>query len=160
MLPELEPRVQELNEHFVTFKNYLHGLDEQELITKDDNSSWSPRNTVAHLIGAELSMLRMAKNWIAGVETKANPEFDLNFFNRRQQEKRTGQSLDELLEDWGKAQKALIELMETVKAEDLVKRGDHPRAADTTLANLFVIITTHEAEHLGEVMDAHSQHYA
>jgi len=154
MLAELEPRVQEMNEHFETFKSYLRGLDEEQLLAKDDNSSWSPRNTVAHLVGAELSMLRMAKNWIAGVETKANPDFDLNFFNRRQQEKRAGQSLDELLEDWGKAQKALIALMETITPEDLVKRGDHPRAADTTLENLFVIISTHEAEHLSEVMDA------
>ena len=156
MLAELEPRVQELNAQREAFTTYLGGLNETELVTKDDNSSWSPRNTVAHLIGAELSMLRMAKNWIAGVETKANPEFDLNFFNRRQQEKRAGQSLDELLEDWGRAQKAIIQLMETVTPEDLVKRGDHPRAANTTLANLFLIITSHEAEHLDEVMNAHA----
>lgn len=156
MLAELEPRVQELNAHREAFTTFLRGLDDTELVTKDDNSSWSPRNTVAHLIGAELSMVRMAKNWIAGVETKANPDFDLNFFNRRQQEKRAGQSLDELLDDWGKAQNAIIELMETVTPEDLGKRGDHPRAANTTLANLFVIITTHEAEHLGEVMNTHA----
>lgn len=156
MLAELEPRVRELNANREAFTAYLRGLDETQLVTKQHDSSWSPRNTVAHLIGAELSMLRMAKNWIAGVETKARPDFDLNFFNQRQQEKRAGQSLDELLHDWARVQTELIELMGTVTPEDLEKRGDHPREANTTLQNLFVIMTTHEAEHIHEVMGAHA----
>lgn len=156
MQPILQERARELRENREALTTLVRGLDEEALTTKGENSSWSPRNTVAHLVGAELSMLRMAKNFIAQTETKARPDFDLNFFNQRQQEKRAGQSLDELLLDWYRVQDALIELMETVTPEDLVKRGDHPREKNTTLANLFVIITGHEAEHIREAIDANA----
>lgn len=154
MLPELELRAREFEANRVKFTTFLRGLNATQLDAPGASEEYSPRQVVAHLVGAETSMLRMAKNWIAGHDIHIRPDFDLNFFNRRQQEKRAAQSLDELLEDWHKAQHDLIALMETVTPEDLEKRGDHPSANDTTLRNLFWIITTHEANHMRDVMNA------
>lgn len=156
MLTELEPRVRELRANQETFTRFLRGLDEMQLNQRGASEEYSARQTLAHLVGADTSMLRMAQNWIAGVHTRANPDFDLNFFNQRQQEKRAGQSLDELLQDWNAAQAKIVALMDTVTADDLEKRGDHPRAANTTLRNLFLIITTHETEHIRQVMQFHN----
>jgi hypothetical protein len=153
MLSELEPRVQELNTNQETFTTFLRGLNETQLNQPGASEEYSAKQTVAHLIGADTSMLRMAKNWIAQQDNRLRPDFDLNFFNQRQQEKRAAQSLDELLNDWDSAHRALIALLETVTAEDLEKRGDHPRATDTTLRNLFLIITTHEQEHIQQTFD-------
>jgi len=154
MLSELEPRAEELREHQQTFTAFLRGLNETQLNERVVEQEYSPRQTVAHLVGAETSMVRMAKNWIAQQDNRIRPDFDLNYFNQRQQEKRAQQSLDELLEDWQNAQQRLIELMETLTAEDLVKRGDHPSAPDTTLGNLFLIITNHETNHIRQVMNS------
>lgn len=155
MLPELELRARELQANWDKFISFLRGLNETQLNASGAGQEYSPRQTIAHLIGAETSMLRMAKNWIAGQDNRIRPDFDLNFFNRRQQEKRAAQSLDELLEDWHKAHQDLIALMETLTPDDLEKRGDHPSAKDTTLRNLFLIITTHEANHMRDLMNAH-----
>jgi hypothetical protein len=154
MLPELVPHMRELEANRETFTAFLRGLNEIQVDTPGASEEYSPRQTVVHLIGAETSMLRMAKNWIAQQDNRLRPDFDLNFFNRRQQEKRAAQSLDELLRDWHMAQRELIALMETVTPDDLDKHGDHPTAKDTTLRNLFLIITTHEANHIRDVMTA------
>ncbi len=154
MLAELEPRAQELRANHESFIRFLRGLTEAQLNQVGASEEYSPKQVVAHFVGAETSMLRMAQNWIAERDNRQNPDFDLNFFNRRQQEKRAGQSLDELLSDWQTAQRRFIELMDKLTPEDLDKRGDHPRAANTTLRNLFLIVTTHEREHIDQVMQA------
>lgn len=154
MLPELQARALELNANQQTFTTFLRGLDETQLNASSVDGEYSPREALAHLVGAEVSMLRMAKNWIAGRDNRLRPDFDRDFFNRRQLEKRAGQSLEGLLADWQMAQRGLIACMEIVTEQDLDKRGDHPSAADTTLRNLFLIITTHEADHIRAVMNA------
>jgi hypothetical protein len=60
----------------------------------------------------------------------------------------------ELVADWRRAQEEIIALMETVTPSDLDKRGDHPSAKDSTLRNLFLIITMHEADHIRQVQEA------
>lgn len=154
MLPELQALTHELNANQGTFTTFLRSLDDTKLNASGANNEYSPREALAHLVGAEISMLRMAKNWMAGQDNRLRPDFDRDFFNRRQLEKRAGQSLDDLLADWQMAQRGLIALMETVTEQDLDKRGDHPSAKDTTLRNLFLIITTHEADHMRAVMNA------
>jgi hypothetical protein len=154
MLSELEIRVQELKANQETFLEFLRVLDETQISVPAVTEEYSPKQVLAHIVGADTSMLRMVKNWIAGTETKIRPDFDLNYFNQRQQEKRANQSVQELIEDWQRAQRALIEVMETVTPEDLDKHGDHPRASNTTLRNLFLIMTSHEAEHINQVMSS------
>lgn len=153
MLKELEPRAGELRDNQEKFTAFLLTLDEAQLNQCGAEQEYSPRQVLAHLVGADMSMLRMAKNWIAEQDNRLRPDFDRDFFNRRQQEKRAGQALQELLDDWRRAQSELIDLMGTVTADDLEKRGDHPSAHDTTLRNLFWIIATHEADHIRRVMN-------
>lgn len=154
MPAELEPRVAELGENRQRFSQFLRGLNEAQLNTKGENDEFSPKETLAHLVGAETSMLRMAKNWIAERDTTIRPDFDLNFFNQRQLEKRAGQSVEELLADWETAQGRVIELMGEVTPEDLVKEGDHPSAGHINLAGLFLVITTHETTHIQHAMNS------
>ncbi len=154
MLTELEPRAAELNANRETFTEFLRGLNDSQLNQSNASEDYSPRQVLAHFVGADTSMLRMAKNWIAEQDNRLRPDFDRDFFNRRQQEKRAGQSLDELLAEWEQSHRDLIALMETVTAKDLEKRGDHPQAKDTTLRHLFLIITTHEADHIRQVQAA------
>lgn len=99
-------------------------------------------------------MTRMAQNWIAQQNNRLPDDFSLNFFNQRQQEKRAALSLEDLINDWHKAHRDLIALLETLTLDDLEKRGQHPSVPDTSVRNLFRIITRHEADHIREVMKA------
>jgi hypothetical protein len=154
MLEELRARAQELIVNRTEFTTLLGELDETQLKKPAGEEGYSAQEALAHLVGADVSMARMARNWIAGKDNRLRPDFDRDFFNRRQIEKRAGQSVQELLQDWLKAQDDLVALMETVTEQDLDKRGDHPSAKDTTLRNLFTIITRHEADHIRQVKEA------
>jgi hypothetical protein len=154
MLDELALRTRELERNRQVFRAFLAELDETAWNTPVGTENYSPRQTVAHLAGACKSMTRMGQNWIAVKDTQLRTDFDLNFFNARQQEKRAQMSNAALVEEWINAQKDLIALMETVRPEDLDKRGDHPLERNTTVRRLFEIATTHEADHIRQVMDA------
>ncbi len=156
MLAELEPRKQELERNQRTLDTFLATLEAAEWNQTFGSEGYNVRQTLAHLSGGNKSMVRMGQNWIAGKENRLRPDFDLNFFNARQQSKRAQLSDAELVAEWRGSHQGLIDFMETVRAEDLEKRGDHPLASDTTLRNLFLIITTHERDHIRELMDAFS----
>lgn len=156
MVDELETRAQELERNQKTFDAFLEALDKRQWKEPRGAEGYSARQTLAHLSGANKSMVRMGQNWIAGKENRLRPDFDLNFYNARQQAKRDQMPDAALVAEWHKTHQDLIEFMEAVRAEDLDKRGDHPAATDTTLRNLFLIITTHEADHIRELMNAFS----
>ena len=154
MLDELEPRMRELERNRKTFVTFLESLEEARWSIPVGTEGYSAWQTLAHMAGAAKSMTRMAQNWIAQKENRLRPDFDLDFFNARQQEKRARMSKKELLEEWQTAHQGLIDFMETVRAEDLDQRGEQPTAQDTTLRDLFLIITTHEADHIRLVVAA------
>ncbi len=153
MLDELASRVAELKRNRQALDAFVSELTEEQWQLPLGQERYSARQTVAHLAGADKSMTRMAQNWIAGVNNQIRPDFDLNYFNARQQEKRAHLTNDELVADWHAAQNALIAFFEEVKQEDLDKRGDHPRARNIPLRRLFEIVTEHEAEHIQQLVD-------
>lgn len=154
MLAELEPRAAELERNRRTFTAFLDTLDDEQWQTIVGSESYSVRQTVAHLAGANKSMVRMAQNWIAGKDNTLRPDFDLTFFNSRQQEKRAGMTNAELVQEWVDSQRGIVDLMETVRPEDLTRQGEHPSVKQTDVAGLFLVMTTHEAQHIAAVMEA------
>lgn len=154
MLDELMPRVAELHANRARFSAFVAQLDGAQWNRAVGEEQYSARQTAAHLAGAVTSMTRMAQNWVSGGENKVRPDFDLNLFNARQQEKRAQRSNAELVREWADAQRDLIAFMETLGAADLEKRGEHPTAREIAVRDLFLLITTHEANHIQQVMDA------
>lgn len=154
MLAALEPRARELERNQANFRAFLEALDDAQWQTIVGDEGYSVRQTVAHLCGADKSMLRMAQNWLAGKNNTLRPDFDLNLFNARQQEKRAQAANAALLQEWIDAQQELLAFMETLQPQDLDVQGEHPTAKNTTLRQLFLIITSHEAQHIGAVMNA------
>lgn len=152
MLDELKAQAQDLDRHRETFGAYLAQLDETTLNTKRAEDEYSPRQTLAHLVGACLSMMQIGKKIAAGEEPKLRADFDLNFWNQRQQEKRTSKSVQELLNDWQAAHTELFAFLENLTEADLVKRGEHPVVGDTDLRGLVHVIVAHEVEHMERVM--------
>lgn len=154
MLDELQPRVAELNAHYETVNAFLTKLNDAQWTEPVGAEKYTARQTVAHLAGAAKSMTAMGKHWVAGKDNTLRPDFDLNFFNARQQEKRAQMTNAELLAEWRDAQRGIVAFMEPLTADDLEKRGDHPSAKNISLRELFQIITAHEADHMAQVMNA------
>lgn len=154
MLEELKPRAAELNAHYETFTAFLSKLDDEQWSRAVGAEKYTARQTVAHFAGGAKSMTVMGKNWIAGKDPTLRPDFDLRFFNARQQEKRAQMSNAELLAEWQEAQRGVVAFMETVTAEQLELRGEHPTAGNVSLRELLQVITTHEADHMAQVMNA------
>ncbi len=154
MVQELEARVTELNVNERTLTRLVRALTAEQLDQHDPVSGYSPRQALAHLVGGTRSMTVMGKNWIKGENTKLRADFDLNLFNQRQQEKRAQLSLDALLEEWHAAHRDVIAFLETITADDLEKRGDHPAQEAMTLRELMRVISYHEAMHIVFVLAA------
>lgn len=154
MLEELAGRVREMQVSEKTLTRIVSGLNQEQLIAHDPIGGYSPRNTVAHLAGATRSMTVMAKKWVKGESTTIRPDFDLNFFNQRQQEKRADKSLEELLNELREANHDIAEFMETLTLEDLDKRGDHPSQTFMTVRELIRVVAYHEAMHTVLVLNA------
>lgn len=154
MLEELAGRVRELDVSERMLTRLVEPLDDEQLNRHDPIGGYSPRNTVAHLAGATRSMTVMAKKWVKGEKTEIRPDFDLNFFNQRQQEKRAGKTLQELLTELREANKDFAEFLETLTLEDLDKRGDHPSQTFMTVRELVRVVSYHEAMHTILVLNA------
>lgn len=152
MLDELRAQADELVRHRETFGAYLARLDETALTAKRADDEYSPRQSLAHLVGASLSMMQIGKRMAAGEEPRLRADFDLNFWNQRQQEKRASRDLQELLKDWRAAHAELFAFLETLTESDLVKRGEHPVVGNTDLRGLVHVIVDHEVEHMERVM--------
>lgn len=154
MLEELAGRVREMQVSEKILTRIVNALDAEQLIAHDPIGGYSPRNTVAHLAGATRSMTIMAKKWVKGESTALRPDFDLNLFNRRLQEKRADMSLQELLNELREANHEIAEFMETLTLEDLDKRGDHPAQTFMTVRELMRVVAYHEAMHTVLVLNA------
>lgn len=154
MLEELTGRVREMQVSEKMLTRIVNGLDAAQLIAHDPIGGYSPRNTVAHLAAATHSMTIMAKKWVKGESTALRPDFDLNFFNLRQQEKRADKSLEELLNELREANHAIAEFMDTLTGDDLDKRGDHPAQTFMTVRELIRMVAYHQAMHTVLVLNA------
>lgn len=154
MLDELKPRADELHAHYETFTAFLSRLNDAQWNQAVGAEQYTARQTVAHFAGAAKSMTLMGKSWVAGKENTLRPDFDLAYFNARQQEKRAQMTNAELLAEWQDAQRGVIAFMETLTSDDLEKRGEHPSVGNVSLRELLRVITTHEADHMAQVMNA------
>lgn len=157
MLDELQTFAAQLAQHREIFAGYLAHLDEAGLNARRTGEEYSPRQTLGHLVGACVSMTQIARKIAAGENPQLRPDFDLNFFNRRQQEKRANRTREELFQDWQAAHSELEAFMERLAEADLVKRGQHPVVGDTDLRGLIHVIVEHEVEHIDRVMQVPSQ---
>jgi hypothetical protein len=157
MQDELIELVEQLRRNRQVALAALAEIDESEAGRAGSEGEYSPRQVVAHLAGSCRSMMRVGQRMAAGEEPRVRPDFDLNYFNQRLQEKRAHMTLEVLLEEWGAAQDELIEWMKGLMPEELEKPGDHPLAKDINLRQLLGIIVDHEQEHLALMEESRSR---
>ncbi len=120
--------------------------------TPTDNPAWNVRDTLAHLASAGHGLLATAER-IRDGKTLPNG-FDLDYWNRRQVEKRAHRSPDALLAELRDAHERAKALLATLNDEELTRRGTHPTGAEVSVAGVFYLIPEHELGHLAEMARA------
>jgi uncharacterized protein (TIGR03083 family) len=117
------------------------------------SAGWTIRQTLAHLAGAEPSMITLCQRIIAG-EGGAPPDFDLQRFNARQVEKRSQMRLAELLAALEDSRRQALALLAGLSPTDLQKRGRHGSGRDMSVAEIVATIGRHERDHGQEIEQA------
>ncbi len=95
-------------------------------------------------------MTRLVQLMAAGQEPRLKADYNNDYYNARQQEKRAGLSVEQLLAEIDEAHREVIAFMETVRPEDVDKRGDHPVLGDATVLQVLEILASHEKDHIQE----------
>ena len=123
-------------------------------IAHSDSVGWTARDVLAHVVGAEPSMAAIINRAQAEGSYAPRPDFDLNYWNRRQVEKRREKSPADLLAELESNRAATLKLLTDVPEAALDLSVRHPAYGDMTVENVFRIIGFHERLHADEIRAA------
>lgn len=151
MLKELEPIVAILNEERGILNRTLDGISEQEAAEVHVTPDWTLKDAVAHLVGAERGMTRIARGTARGENPQLPEGYDNDVYNARQVAKRKDQTLAQVRTELDASRAELMALLESIAPEQLALCGEHPLSGDVSLSDLLVIIYSHERTHANEI---------
>lgn len=151
MIPEIEPIVRDLEENRRLMAEVLERLSQKGVNRVPREGQYSPRQTLAHLAGAERGMTRLMQLMASGEKPRLKPEYDNDYYNLRQQEKRAKLSVEDISAELVAARRDLLAFMERLKPEDLVKVGEHPTLGDTNVLEVLKQLQSHERAHIEEM---------
>ncbi|MBI1801754.1 MAG: DinB family protein, partial [Chloroflexi bacterium] len=114
---------------------------------------WTVRDVLAHLSANQPSQPVLIRNILEG-KGGSRPDFDLDYYNRRQLEKRQGKGVEELKAELAAGHEDTLKLLDQLSEADLGKRGRHPRSGDSTVADIFRVIALHDQEHTDHIREA------
>jgi hypothetical protein len=152
MLPELEPLVMELVENRRLMDDFFFQLRDEQAERAPREGEYSPRQVLAHLAGAERGMTRLMLLMAAGETPRLKPDYDNDYYNARQQEKRARMTTAEVRAELEETRRELLAFMEGLKPVDLDQVGEHPTAGESSVRGVLEIILKHERDHVLEMI--------
>jgi len=134
------------------------GLSEAEWgrLVASSEGAWTVKQVVAHLASAEPGQIATGQRMLGG-EARLPEGFSLDFWNRRQVEKRQERSPADLLNDLRQSRQQLSAWIDGLSGTDLDKSGQHARGDFITVEQLCFRIGEHEALHADEIRRALGQ---
>jgi len=116
-----------------------------------DSAGWTARDVLAHVVGAEPSLAAIITQAQTGGRYVPRPDFDLDFWNRRQVEKRDEKSPADLVAEMERNRTATLKLLADLRESALDLPVRHPAYGDMTVEDVFRIIGFHERLHAEEI---------
>lgn len=152
----MSERKESLRAELETSRAYLLSVTEQidpkRALLPTENPLWTVRDILAHLAGAEPGLQATVHRFLAGQEL---PEgFSLDYWNRRQVEKRQERSVAELLASLAASREETRRLLDSLSEEQLDVPGRHAAGFETTVEGVFRILAFHERSHGQEIAAA------
>ena len=128
--------------------------DEWSRVAHSDNVGWTVRDVLTHVTGAEPSLVALISRAQADGSFVPRPDFDLDFFNRRQVEKRAGKSPADLSAEVESNRAVTLKVLADLPESALDLPVRHPTYGDMTVEDIFRIIGFHERMHADEIRAA------
>jgi hypothetical protein len=125
--------------------------EDWQRVAHDDKARWTARDVLAHVAGAEPSLFGIITRAQAVGHYVPRPDFDLDFWNRRQVEKRVGKSPADLLAELDSNRVATLKLLADLPESALDFPVRHPSYGDMTVEDVFRLIGFHERLHADEI---------
>jgi hypothetical protein len=131
---------------------YFNALnDNQSLkIIYSGTAAWTPRNILAHIVSAESEFLRLFQNVQTG-GAGAPLGFFADEFNAAEQERLRGYSMQELMDEFLRLRKNMIDWVANLPSEDLLKTGRHPVLGEIPLWEMIKALTLHAHLHTRDI---------
>ncbi len=148
MLSQLEPIAQHLINNRRLLDEYVAQMNDEEIKRAPKEGEYSGREVIAHLAGANRGMTRLMQQMAAGQTPRLKADYNNDYYNARQQEKRAAMSVPALLAELDETHRDLLAFMETLSAEDLERRGQHPIVGDATVLQVLETLSAHERGHI------------
>jgi hypothetical protein len=128
----------------------VEGWD-SEVYTED--STWTVRNVLAHLVTSERAFLRLFDNILMG--GGGFPEdFSIDSFNADQQEKVKDLAPDELMGEFLKARSEMCTFVAGLTGDELELEGRHPFLHQVSLMEMIKMVYLHNQIHIRDVRKA------
>jgi len=156
----MSERKQKIEEWLASSRQFLIGIvkavrDENwARVAHSDSVGWTARDVLAHVTGAEPSLGAIINRAQAEGRYIPRPDFDLDFFNRRQVEKRAEKPPADLLAEIDGNRSATLKLLAGLPESALDLPVRHPTYGDMTVEDIFRIIGFHERLHADEIRAA------
>lgn len=151
MLKELEAIANKLDEERSLLVRTLDGLTEEQAAQIMATPEWSIKDAVAHLVGAERGMTRIARTMALGENPQLPEGYNNDEYNARQVGKRKSLSLAQVRAELDATRAELRTILDSFTLEQLKLCGEHPLAGEITLKELLVILYSHETSHANEI---------
>ncbi len=153
MLTELVPLVEKLRATRAALDCALDSVSDEQATQRTLYADWTIKRVVAHLIGAERGMTRLAQRFAAGENPTLPADYNNDVYNARQVAKREALSFAQARAELAASRRDLIAFLETLTPAQLELRGEHPVAGNISLNELLGVIAHHEAQHHQQILD-------
>jgi len=127
--------------------------DDWQRTVASSEGAWTVKQVVAHVASAEPGQLATGQRMLTG-EAKLGEGFSLDFWNRRQVEKRKDQTPQALLDEMAASRQKLLAWIDGLSEADFDKSGQHARGDVITVEQLCYRVGEHEAGHAEEIRRA------
>ena len=154
-MSEITELAEKLKSEGEKFHSIFAGFtDEQwKLDVYTDGETWTIRNVVSHLVGAERSLLKLFEQIRQGGQG-AGEDFSIDRYNAAQQHKTRELTPPELLQQYRDVRSGSVRWVSGLREAELEIRGRHPFLGMTTLREMIKLLYIHNQTHYRDVKNA------
>jgi hypothetical protein len=116
----------------------------------NEGIKWTPRSILAHLLTTERGFLRLFEEIRQG-KPGASPEFSIDRYNARQQEKMKDLTPSDLLPQFLAVRSEMISFVASLQRDDLEISARHPALGIANLAAMIKMIYIHNQQHIRDI---------
>lgn len=120
------------------------------------DKGWELKDILAHFISAEKSFLLLFENIRTGGQG-ADTDFNIDKYNNLEVEKLRIYSMVDLVREFSSTRKQMIEFVERLNGEDLLKVGNHPAMGQSKLVDMIRMVYIHNSRHIRDISQSFIQ---